>query len=123
MNVVEDRLKNVEAGLETLTASVAETERTRAGDRVAAIKARNDQHGEVMGEFKRINGSLAGHETRITVIEKIDVDRKWSAGGGIVTPVRVAGVGVAGVSSAGLLWLLAKLDEILALLSQLSMGP
>ncbi len=131
MSAVEDRLTEVEAGLTTLTEGVAETERERGKDKLAAIKARNEHHGELLRELKRINGTLGDHEKRIYGFEVVDADRVRVTGEhGTLHPVtrRVTGRQVAGGAGAigfgsGLVWLIVELREAIELLAQLGGGP
>ncbi len=122
MATVEDRLGDVEQGLGTLTKSVADMERVRGVDKLAAIKARNEHHGELLTELKRINGTLADHEKRIYGSELVDADRVRVTGElGIPNPAarRVSGrhvatgAGFIGVGS-GLLYFIVELRGIIA---------
>ena len=98
----------------------------RRADRKSATKDADDRQAETLAaikevgdDVKRINGSLAKHETRITVMESREEDRKWSGGGGMVTPGRVVGTGAA-LGGSGLVYVaMEKMDAILDALSLL----
>ncbi len=101
----------------------------RREDRKSATKDADGRQTVVLAAIEkveagveRINGGMAKLDTRVTVIEEVDKDRRWSAGGGVVTPGRVAGAGGV-VTGSGLIWLLLeKMDAILDALANLPLG-
>ena len=142
MSGVEDRLQEVEKGVDELRGELRAWERQRKEDKADAIARANQRHQEQLEAINRpankqdrMNGSVARHETRISVIEahqerskeEKDRDAMKNTGPVTVTPVSTAAkklppqaqwMGVGAAAIMAVLYLIQKLADVVATLAE-----